>query len=111
MTKQKEWDFINFHTIKNYVREEAGMKSADEAVSRLIERFNQSIKKVIGDAGLLSRKARRKTILLRDIEDALEENLGQVELTWEELLKEVLKQNPTDLGKISQGIRTHLRKG
>lgn len=106
---KKEWDFINFYTIKNYIREKAGMKSADDAIIKLIDRFNGSIKKVIGDAGLLSREDRRKTILLRDIEESLEESLGKIELNWEELLQEVLKQNPTDLGKISQGIRTHIR--
>jgi hypothetical protein len=86
------------------------MKSADDAVEKLIERFNNSIKKVTGDAGLLAREDRRKTIMLRDIEKSLEENLGKIELTWEELVKEVLKQNPTELGRMSEAIQIHLRK-
>ncbi len=107
----KKWEFINFHTIKNYIVQKEKMKSADDATEKLIERFNESIKKVIGDAGFLAREERKKTILLRHIEKSLQENLGKIELSWKEILKEVLKQNPTDLGHISEGIQVHLRKG
>ena len=102
--------FLMFHVIKNYISKKEKFKSAEDAINKLMERFNQAIKTVLADSGKLAAKDRRKTILQRDVEAALEKNLGKTDLTAQELLEEVLKQNPTDLGHISQGISIYLRK-
>ncbi|MBA3066124.1 hypothetical protein FP828_06510 [bacterium] len=103
-------DFISFLAVKNYILRTEKIKSEDKALKKLAARFNKEISKVISDAKESANKKRRKTILLRDIETALEKNLGKIDLTWPETLQEILKQNPTDLGHISEGIQIHLRK-
>jgi histone H3/H4 len=103
-------DFISFLAVKNYILRKEKIKSEKTALKKLASRFNEEIKKVIADAGKLAKKKRRKTILKRDIEAALEKNLGKINLTWQETLQEILKQNPTELGHISEGINIHLRK-
>lgn len=97
-------EFVNFHPIKNHIRDKVKIKSADEAVQLLVDRFNEVIIKVINDAAGFARKKRRKTVLLRDMERALEESLGMIDPTWEELLKELLKRNPTELARVAEGI-------
>jgi len=106
----KKEDFLSVYSLKNYIVKQVKLKSADDAIDKLIDRFNKEIKKVIANAGNLAKKDRRKTILTRDIEAALEKNLGKTDLTWKELLDDFFKQNPTDLGKISEGISIYLRK-
>jgi len=106
----KKTDILMFHSVKRHISDIEKIKSSEEAVEKLVERFNEEIKKVIKDAGNLAQKDRRKTILLRDVEAALKKNLGKVNLSWQELLEEFLKQNPTDLGRISEGISTYLRE-
>ncbi len=106
----KKDDFLMFQVIKKYISRKEKLKSSDGAIDKLMERFNEKIKKVIADAGNLAKKDKRKTILPRHMEAALEKNLGKTDLTWKELLEEFLKQNPTDLGKLSEGISIYLRK-
>ncbi len=106
----KKEDFLSVYSLKNYIVKHIKLKSSDSAIDQLIDRFNKEIKKVIADAGNLAKKDKRKTILPRDIEASLEKNLGKTDLTGKELLAEFLKQNPTDLGKISEGISIYLRK-
>lgn len=103
-------DFISFYAIKKYIPREEKLKSATKALEKLIGRFNEEIKKVISDAAEIAKDDRKKTILPRHIEASLEKNLGKIELTWQELLEELLKQKPTDLGHISEGITIYLRK-
>ncbi|MEA3506079.1 MAG: hypothetical protein U9R36_01075 [Elusimicrobiota bacterium] len=107
---KKTPEFVNFHPIKNYIRDEVKIKSADDAVNILTRRFNEVIVKAINDAAIFARRKRRKTIMPRDMERSIEENLGMLDPTPEELLKEILKHNPTDLAHIAEGIGRH-RKG
>jgi len=103
-------NFISFLAVKNYILRKEKFKSEKTAIKKLSARFSKEISKVISDAKESAKKKRRKTILLRDIEAALEKNLGKINLSWQETLQEILKQNPTDLGHISEGIQIHLRK-
>lgn len=102
--------FLMFQVIKKYISRKEKLKSSAGAIDKLIDRFNEEIKIVITDAGKLAKKNKRKTILPRHMEAALEKNLGKTGLSWKELLDEFLKQKPTDLGKISEGISIYLRK-
>jgi len=105
-----KWNFISFTAVKKYIAKEQKMKSADSAINKIIKGVNGQIKKIIANAVKLSKEKRRKTILDQDVETALRKTIARTDLTWEELLQEILKQNPTELGKISEGIDIHLRK-
>lgn len=107
MSKTEE--FLMFHVIKRYINDKIKMRSGDNAVRHLMERVNAETKDVIEKAAGLAGKARRKTIQLEDMQQAAEENLGRVELTPRELLEEIKKQKPTDLGFISDGLRKYIR--
>ncbi len=105
-----EFNFVNFYTIKDYIKEKEKFKSADEAVKLFTERFEQEMKEVISYAKNLSLQDRRKTIMKRDIIAAIDEKLGQLKLPWREAFNQLVKQNPSELGKIAQQIDSYLRK-
>lgn len=46
----------------------------------------------------------------QDITPALEKHLGKKYLTWQEIREEIIRQNPTDLGKISKAINDYIEK-
>ena len=46
----------------------------------------------------------------QDIISAVEKHLGKKNLTWQETAEEIIRQNPTDLGKISKAINDYIEK-
>lgn len=80
------------------------MRSNEAAVNDLTARFNSLIEAVITEASKFAKEGKRNTILREDIKTALEKLVGKKHLDWQELLNEVLLQNPIDLGNISKGI-------
>ncbi|MFW6129688.1 MAG: hypothetical protein ACOC56_00800 [Atribacterota bacterium] len=102
-------DFIVFSAIKKYIADK-DMNSSDSAVRKIEHAVNAKIKDIVSDSILFSKQDRRKTVLDRDVEKSIIKNIGSVDLDWKEVLEEIIKQSPTELGKISQGIESHLRK-
>lgn len=100
--------FIRFNTIKDYIKDMYNIRSDKAGTKKLISRFNSLIKNVIKEAVKLAKENRRKTVKHRDIKIALEQAVGKKHLNWQELLTEVLRQSPADLGKISKGINKHI---
>jgi len=104
----KKTEFVRFNTIKNYIKEKEKMRSAVETVNSLTSRFNFLIETVIESAVSLAKVRKRTTILQEDMKEALEKTVGKKHLSWEELLQEVLLQNPIDLGNLSKGITKYI---
>lgn len=100
----KKIEFVRFNTVKDYIKDAKQMRSNEAAVNDLTARFNSLIEAVITEAAKLAKEHKRNTILQEDIKEALEKLVGKKHLAWQELLNEVLLQNPIDLGKISKGI-------
>lgn len=100
----KKIEFVKFNTVKDYIKDTKHMRSNETAVNSLTSRFNSLIETVITEAVKLAKENKRNTILQEDIKSALEKTVGKKHLDWEELLTEILLQNPIDLGKISKGI-------
>jgi hypothetical protein len=86
------------------------MRSTTEAVNKLIEDFDSTIETVITEAETLAKEQKRNTIMDQDVIPALEKHLGKKHLTWQETAEEIIRQNPTDLGKISKAINDYIEK-
>lgn len=100
----KQVEFIRFNTIKDYIKTIKQMRSNKTAVNNLTSRFNSLIGSVITEAAKRAKESKRNTIFGEDIKVALEKLVGKKHLNWQELLNEVILQNPIDLGQISKGI-------
>jgi histone H3/H4 len=103
-------DVVKFHPIKDYIKKSTRLRSNDKAVSTLTERFNSLLEETIKEAAKLAKEQRRKTILTRDMKEALEKTVGKRHLNWQEILDELALQSSADLGKISKGIFKYVEK-
>ena len=103
-------EFIRSNTIKEYINKIKKMRSSDDAVRLLLRRFNETIETVIASAGKFAKQDKRNTLLEQDITAALEKHLGKRDLTWEETTEQIIRQSPTDLGKISKAINDYIQK-
>ena len=108
MPNKTKPEFVRFNTIKDYLKEKEKMRSAVEAVNSLTERFNSLIETVLTRAISLAKVRKRTTVLAEDMREALEKTVGKKHLAWEELLQEILLQNPIDLGNLSKGITKYI---
>ena len=108
MPKKKE--FLRFNTIKQYINDIKKMRSSTSAVNKLIKDFDSTIEDVINEAGKIAKEDKRNTIMDQDVIPALEKHLGKKHLTWQETADEIIRQNPTDLGKISKAINDYIEK-
>jgi histone H3/H4 len=107
-TKTKE--FLRFNTIKEYINGILKMRSSEGAVQKFLTEFDSAIEATLTDAGQLAKEHKRNTIMDEDIIPAIEKRLGKKHLTWEETAEEIIRQNPTDLGKISKAINDYIEK-
>ena len=108
--KTKKTRFIKFEAVKAHINDIHKMRSSDKAVKKLVNRFDETIEAVIKDTQKTTKKDRRNTIMDQDIIPAMEKHLGKKHLSWQETTQEIIRQNPTDLGKISKAINSHIKK-
>ena len=109
MPKNKA-EFLRYNTIKEYINDVLKMRSSDGAVKKFLSEFDTAIGETLSDAGKLAKEAKRNTLMDEDIIPAIEKHLGKKHLTWEETADEIIRQNPTDLGKISKAINDYIEK-
>ena len=110
MARKKRVEFLRFNTIKEYINEILKMRSSDKAVKKFIKEFDLSIESTLKEAAKLAKEDKRNTIMDQDITPSLEKHLGKKHLTWQETAEEIIRQNPTDLGKISKAINDYIKK-
>ena len=103
-------EFIKFNTIKAYINDILKMRSSESAVKKSMSEFDSVIETVLKEAGELAKENKRNTIMDEDIAPALEKHLGKKHLTWQETAEEIIRQNTTDLGKISKAINDYIEK-
>ena len=106
----KKLGFVRFETIKDYINDVCKMRSRDKAIKKLVKEFTSVIRTVIKEAKKSAKKDKRNTILDEDIILALEKHLGKKHLAWPEVVNQIIRQNPTDLGKISKAINDYMEK-
>ncbi len=103
-------EFIKFNTIKEYFKDAFKMRSSESAVKKAMSEFDSAIEIVLKEAGELAQADKRNTVMDQDIISAVEKHLGKKNLTWQETAEEIIRQNPTDLGKISKAINDYIEK-
>ena len=103
-------EFIKFNTIKAYINDILKMRSSESAVKKSMSKFDTAIETVLKEAGELAKEDKRNTIMDQDIISAVQKHLGKKNLTWQETADEIIRQNPTDLGKISKAINDYIEK-
>ena len=106
----KKAEFIKFNTIKAYINESLKMRSSESAVKLSMKEFDSAIETVLKEAGELAKQDKRNTVMDQDIISAVEKHLSKKNLTWQETAEEIIRQNPTDLGKISKAINDYIEK-
>jgi histone H3/H4 len=107
MAKKK--DFVKLSAVKRYVKE-SKLRSSTVASGAIEKQFNRIIGLVIVEAGKIARKDKKKTIMPKHVKAAFAKHVGKEDLAWEEILAQVLQETPADLGKISKGIRDHIKQ-
>ena len=95
---------IKTTTVKAYITNAKKMRTQAAAVKKLIEDFDTVLEAVIVEAVALAKAAKRNTVMKVDVAAAVEKYLKKTDLTWDQTAAQVIKHNPTDLGKISKTI-------
>ena len=95
---------IKTTTVKAYITKAKKMRTQAAAVSKLIADFDAVLEAVIVEAVALAKAAKRNTVMKVDVAAAVEKYLKKTDLTWDQTAAQVIKHNPTDLGKISKDI-------
>jgi histone H3/H4 len=95
---------IKTTTVKTYITKSKKMRSQAAAIKKFIDDFDNVIEAVIVEAVRLAKEAKRNTIMKVDMVAAIDKYLKKTDLTWDQTAAEVIKHNPTDLGKISKTI-------
>ena len=108
--KAERAGFIKFNTIKAYINDILKMRSSESAVKKSLSEFDTAIEIVLKEAGELAKEDKRNTVMDQDIISAVEKHLGKRNLTWQETAEEIIRKNPTDLGKISKAINDYIEK-
>ncbi len=106
----KKTGIIKYTTVKGYITKATKMRSKKGAITKLVTDFDVALKAVINEARALALEDDRNTIMQRDMATAINRHLKKKDLPWDQTLKEVIKHNPTELGKISKDIRKWIRK-
>ena len=101
---------IKENAVSQYIKKATGLRVRVDAVTKFMADFDAVIVAVVAEAKALAQAERRNTILKVDIAAALEKHLRRKDLPWDETAKEVIKHNPTDLGKISKAVRDWIRE-
>ena len=91
-------------TVKDYITKAKKMRSQASAVKKFIDDFDVVIEAVIVEAVALAKAAKRNTVMKADMAAAIDKYLKKTDLTWDQTAAQVIKHNPTDLGKISKTI-------
>jgi len=102
--------FIKLNTVKEYINDILKMRSSESAVKISMGAFDTAIETVLKEAGKLATEDKRNTVMDQDIISAVEKHLGKRNLTWQETAEEIIRKNPTDLGKISKAINDYIEK-
>ena len=87
-----------------------GLRICNECPLSRSDPRERVIGRVIVEAGKIARKVKKKTIMPEHVAEAFAKHVGKEDLGWEEILAQVLRESPADLGKISKGIRDHMEQ-
>ena len=103
--------FLKYSPVKTYINEVIKIKVSETAVHKLISNIDSTVRKIIKEAEATAKNDKKKTISIDHMTTSIENNLGKKVLSWEETVEEIIKKNPTELGKISRAKNDYISKG
>lgn len=106
----EQMDLIKLNSINRYVKQILKMRISKTAAVNLTARFNELLKTILKEGQDLAKKDDRNTIMPRDTETAVEDNLGKKNLTWEKIFAEITSLNAIDLGNLSKEITKYIEQ-
>lgn len=104
----KEMDLIKLNAINRYVIDILKMRISKTAATSLVARFNELLKIILREGSQFAEKEDRNTIMPRDIDTAIEDNIGKKRLTWEDVLVEIKHLNAIGLAELSKAITKYI---
>jgi len=108
-SKEKDTAFVKSNSLKDELKK-SKFRSSESAIDKLLATFNKTIATVLADAITSAKAARRTTVLDEDAQSALDKNIGKQDLPWDDIVREVLRETPADIGKISKSIEDYIRE-
>lgn len=102
------FDIIFKGTIKRFINEELEMQVSETGVETVHGRFNDLIKRTIRDAKDQAREEDKKRILIRHLEEALENNLGDRTPEPPEIMNDIRRLGPIEIGELARLINDHV---
>jgi histone H3/H4 len=106
----EEMDMIRLHTIRRYIKEVQHLGISGTAADQLRVRVNEQVKKILAEATTQAKAQRRSTIMPRDIEPAMARVIGKKTLNTQELLTEIKRLGPIEIGQLIKLIATHIEE-
>lgn len=103
-------DLIKLNSINRYVKEILKTRISKTAANTLVIRFNDLLKKILKEGQQIAKKEKRNTIMPRDIDAAIEDNIGKKHLTWEGVLGEIKHLNAIDLNNLSKALTKYIEE-
>jgi hypothetical protein len=103
-----EFDIIFKGTIQRFINEELDMQVSETGVETVHGRFNDLIKRTIRDAKDQARDANKKRLLIRHLKEALEKNLGDRTPEPPEIMNDIQKLGPIEIGNLVRLINDHV---
>lgn len=104
----EEFDIIFKGTIQRFINDELDMQVSDTGIETVHGRFNDLIKRTIRNARDTAREEDRKRILIRHLEDALEKNLGDRTPEPPEIMNDIRRLGPIEIGNLVRLINDHI---
>lgn len=106
----EEMDMIRLHTIRRYVKEVQHLSISSHAADQLRIRINEQVKKILTEASTIAKAGKRSTIMPRDIDPAADRVIGKKNLNAPELLVELKRLGPIEIGQLIKIINTHVEE-
>jgi histone H3/H4 len=104
----EEMDLIKLNAIKRYIKDIKSMRISSSLADELRIRINDILKKIISESVSSAKKDNRSTILARDLDPAIEAELGKKTLNPNDLFKSIKILNPIALGDLSKLITAYI---
>lgn len=101
-------DAIKETAVKKEISKKLNFRITNESYKLLATSINTLIEETLKLAIEEAKEAGRKTIMDTDVKTAMDKAIAKSDLNWEEILDQVIKETPADLGKITGGIKKYI---
>ena len=106
----KIFEFVKLNTIKRYIKTVIGKKASTTAVEQLLSYTNEIVRNTIKEADQLAKKERKKTILTRYMEIAIENKFQKRQLTAKEIFAQLIGLKSSELGELVLKVKDYVQE-